>query len=67
MDKKGEGTLAILTKVDKLPEGLLEKVIGDDVHIGLGYVCVRNQIDDKDRHMHCTAWLVEMLNHYSNE
>ncbi|ONH94425.1 hypothetical protein PRUPE_7G015500, partial [Prunus persica] len=67
VDKNGEGTLAVITKMDKLPEGLLEKVIGDDVHIGLGYVCVRNRIDDKDRHMHCTARLVEMLNQLSNE
>ncbi|PKI53394.1 hypothetical protein CRG98_026183 [Punica granatum] len=29
------------------PEGLLEKVTADDVNIGLGYVCVRNQIGDE--------------------
>ncbi|TQD94087.1 hypothetical protein C1H46_020282 [Malus baccata] len=39
VDKTGERTLAVVTKVDKAPEGLLEKVTGDDVNIGLGYVC----------------------------
>ncbi|KAM1935911.1 hypothetical protein ACFX15_013236 [Malus domestica] len=34
-------------KVDKAPEGLLEKVTGDDVNIGQGYVCVRNRIGDE--------------------
>ncbi|BBN69300.1 hypothetical protein Prudu_872S000500 [Prunus dulcis] len=51
VDKNGEGTLAVIMKMDKLPEGCLR----------------RNRIDDKDRHMHCTARLVEMLNQYSNE
>ncbi|KAI3910384.1 hypothetical protein MKX01_034778, partial [Papaver californicum] len=40
-------TLAVVTKVDKSPEGLLEKVTADDVNIGLGYVCVRNRIGDE--------------------
>ncbi|CAN1162542.1 Dynamin-related protein 4C [Linum perenne] len=44
VDKTGERTLAVVTKVDKSPEGLLEKVAADDVGIGLGYVCVRNRI-----------------------
>ncbi|KAB2607684.1 dynamin-related protein 4C-like [Pyrus ussuriensis x Pyrus communis] len=39
VDKTGERTLAVVTKVDKATEGLLEKVTGDDVNIGLGYVC----------------------------
>ncbi|KNA09498.1 hypothetical protein SOVF_153020 [Spinacia oleracea] len=47
VDKTGERTLAVVTKVDKSPEGLLEKVTTDDVRIGLGYVCVRNRIGDE--------------------
>ncbi|XP_016494582.1 dynamin-related protein 4C-like [Nicotiana tabacum] len=43
VDKTGERTLAVVTKVDKAPEGLLEKVTANDVNIGLGYVCVRNR------------------------
>jgi len=39
--------LAVVTKADKSPEGLLEKVTADDVNIGLGYVCVRNRIGDE--------------------
>ncbi|XP_010040738.2 dynamin-related protein 4C [Eucalyptus grandis] len=44
VDKTGRRTLAVVTKADKAPEGLLEKVTADDVNIGLGYVCVRNRI-----------------------
>lgn len=44
VDEKGERTLAVVTKVDKAGEGLLEKVTVDAVNIGLGYVCVRNRI-----------------------
>uniref|UniRef100_A0A2N9I3Y2 Dynamin-type G domain-containing protein n=1 Tax=Fagus sylvatica TaxID=28930 RepID=A0A2N9I3Y2_FAGSY len=44
VDKTGERTLAVVTKSDKAPEGLVEKVTADDVNIGLGYVCVRNRI-----------------------
>ncbi|KAL7235532.1 hypothetical protein ACSBR1_018932 [Camellia fascicularis] len=47
VDKTGERTLAVVTKVDIAPEGLLEKVTLDDVNIGLGYVCVRNRIGDE--------------------
>ena len=47
MDKTGERTLAVVTKADKAPEGLLEKVTADDVNIGLGYVCVRNRVGDE--------------------
>ncbi|KAJ8646708.1 hypothetical protein MRB53_008456 [Persea americana] len=47
VDKTGERTLAVVTKVDKAPEGLLEKVTTDAVNIGLGYVCVRNRIGDE--------------------
>ncbi|EYU23466.1 hypothetical protein MIMGU_mgv1a001638mg [Erythranthe guttata] len=47
VDKTGQRTLAVVTKADKSPEGLLEKVTADDVSIGLGYVCVRNRIGDE--------------------
>ncbi|XAR64695.1 Dynamin GTPase [Bertholletia excelsa] len=47
VDKTGKRTLAVVTKVDKAPEGLLEKVTADDVNIGLGYVCVRNRIGEE--------------------
>ncbi|KAK4435356.1 Dynamin-related protein 4C [Sesamum alatum] len=47
VDKTGQRTLAVVTKSDKSPEGLLEKVTADDVNIGLGYVCVRNRIGDE--------------------
>uniref|UniRef100_A0A7N2R517 Dynamin-related protein 4C-like n=2 Tax=Quercus lobata TaxID=97700 RepID=A0A7N2R517_QUELO len=47
VDKTGERTLAVVTKSDKSPEGLLEKVTADDVNIGLGYVCVRNRIGEE--------------------
>ncbi|KAL3818052.1 hypothetical protein ACJIZ3_003957 [Penstemon smallii] len=47
VDTTGERTLAVVTKSDKSPEGLLEKVTADDVNIGLGYVCVRNRIGDE--------------------
>ncbi|KAK4493521.1 hypothetical protein RD792_000024 [Penstemon davidsonii] len=47
VDKTGERTLVVVTKADKSPEGLLEKVTADDVNIGLGYVCVRNRIGDE--------------------
>ncbi|KAI6684389.1 hypothetical protein NL676_030302 [Syzygium grande] len=44
VDKTGRRTLAVVTKADKAPDGLLEKVTADDVNIGLGYVCVRSRI-----------------------
>ncbi|KAJ9147989.1 hypothetical protein P3X46_030088 [Hevea brasiliensis] len=47
VDKTGERTLAVVTKSDKAPEGLLEKVAADDLNIGLGYVCVKNRIGDE--------------------
>eukprot|EP01018_Ginkgo_biloba_P005548 Gb_28425 [translate_table: standard] len=47
VDDRGERTLAVVTKADKAPEGLLEKVTVDAVNIGLGYVCVRNGIGDE--------------------
>ncbi|KAK3441345.1 hypothetical protein EUGRSUZ_B01390 [Eucalyptus grandis] len=47
VDQTGKRTLAVVTKADKAPEGLLEKVTANDVNIGLGYVCVRNRIGDE--------------------
>ncbi|CAA7040656.1 unnamed protein product [Microthlaspi erraticum] len=47
VDKTGERTLAVVTKADMAPEGLLQKVTSDDVSIGLSYVCVRNRIGDE--------------------
>lgn len=47
VDKSGKRTLAVVTKADKSPEGLLEKITADDVRIGLGYVCVRNRLGDE--------------------
>ncbi|CAD6202984.1 unnamed protein product [Miscanthus lutarioriparius] len=47
VDHTRERTLAMVTKVDKAPKGLLEKVTMDDVHTGLGYVCVHNRIGDE--------------------
>nr|GMD19421.1 dynamin-related protein 4C-like [Ipomoea batatas] len=44
VDNTGERTLAVVTKADLAPQGLLEKVTADEVKIGLGYVCVRNRI-----------------------
>ncbi|CAM0876971.1 unnamed protein product [Alopecurus aequalis] len=48
VDRTGERTLAVVTKADRAPEGLLEKVTMDDVHIGLGYVCVRNRVGEEE-------------------
>ncbi|PHU03999.1 putative dynamin-related protein 4A [Capsicum chinense] len=42
-DKTGERTLAVVTKVDKDPEGLLGKVSANDMNVGLGYICVKNR------------------------
>jgi hypothetical protein len=47
VDRTGLRTLVFVTKADKSPEGLLEKVTADDVNIGLGYVCVRNRIGEE--------------------
>ncbi|GLJ35683.1 hypothetical protein SUGI_0717060 [Cryptomeria japonica] len=45
--EKGERTLADVSKVDKAPEGVLEKVTDNSVNIGLGYVCVRNRVGNE--------------------
>ncbi|XP_043721496.1 dynamin-related protein 4C-like [Telopea speciosissima] len=47
VDRTGERTLAVVTKADQAPQGLLEKVTADDVNIGLGYVCVKNRIGEE--------------------
>ncbi|KAJ4956977.1 hypothetical protein NE237_013760 [Protea cynaroides] len=47
VDRTGERTLAVVTKADQAPDGLLEKVTADDVNIGLGYVCVKNRIGEE--------------------
>ncbi|WMV56135.1 hypothetical protein MTR67_049520 [Solanum verrucosum] len=47
VDKTGERTIAVVTKVDKAPEGLLEKVTSNDMNIGLGNVCVKNRTGNK--------------------
>ncbi|GLU02374.1 hypothetical protein SLE2022_196260 [Rubroshorea leprosula] len=47
VDRNGQRTLAVVTKADKSPEGLREKVSSNDVNIGLGYVCVRNRVGDE--------------------
>ncbi|KAK9104568.1 hypothetical protein Scep_021412 [Stephania cephalantha] len=44
VDKSVERTLAVVTKSNKVPEDLHEKVATYDVNIGLGYVCVSNRI-----------------------
>ncbi|EYU23432.1 hypothetical protein MIMGU_mgv1a023769mg, partial [Erythranthe guttata] len=47
VDRTGRRTLAVVTRADQSPQGLLDKVAADDVSIGLGYVCVRNRIGDE--------------------
>ncbi|KAL8230152.1 hypothetical protein R6Q59_000512 [Mikania micrantha] len=47
VDTTGQRTLAVVTKCDRSPDGLLEKVTTNDVNIGLGYICVRNRINDE--------------------
>ncbi|KAE8686617.1 Dynamin-related protein 4C [Hibiscus syriacus] len=44
VDKIGERTLAVVTKADKAPEGLLDRITANEVNTGLGYVCVRNLV-----------------------
>lgn len=39
-DLNSQRTLAVVTKVDRALEGLLEKVTVHVAHIGHGYVCV---------------------------
>ncbi|GJP35546.1 hypothetical protein CLOM_g20052 [Closterium sp. NIES-68] len=50
VDNDGDRTLAVVTKVDRAPDGLYEKIQGNSVRIGLGYVCVRNRTDADASH-----------------
>ncbi|KAL8195547.1 hypothetical protein R6Q57_025950 [Mikania cordata] len=47
VDSTGQRTLAVVTKCDRSPDGLREKVTTNEVNIGLGYICVRNRINDE--------------------
>nr|GEX63975.1 dynamin-related protein 4C-like [Tanacetum cinerariifolium] len=47
VDSTGKRTVAVVTKCDISPNDLLEKVMANDVNIGLGYTCVRNRINDE--------------------
>ncbi|KAD4178899.1 hypothetical protein E3N88_27490 [Mikania micrantha] len=49
VDNTGQRTLAVVTKCDQTSDGddLLKKVTTNAVNIGLGYVCVRNKINDE--------------------
>ncbi|KAF5814968.1 putative dynamin GTPase [Helianthus annuus] len=47
VDNTGQRTLAVVTKCDQAPNGLLEKVTTNAVNIGLGYICVRNRINNE--------------------
>jgi GTP-binding protein EngB required for normal cell division len=49
VDGCGERTLAVVTKCDRAPEGLLEKVTLNEVNIRLGYVCVRNRVGNETK------------------
>ncbi|KAL3818950.1 hypothetical protein ACJIZ3_004855 [Penstemon smallii] len=44
VDNTGTRTLAVVTKADRSPEGLLDKVRNNDVEVGLGCICVINRI-----------------------
>ncbi|CAI7801903.1 unnamed protein product [Closterium sp. NIES-54] len=50
VDPDGDRTLAVVTKVDRAPDGLYEKIQSNSVRIGLGYVCVRNKTDADATH-----------------
>ncbi|PKI51667.1 hypothetical protein CRG98_027969 [Punica granatum] len=82
VDKTGHRTLGVVTKADKAPEGLFEKVTADDVNIGLGYVCIMGSAKDSlskillrgeydeyphEKQMHGTARFIEMLDRFANE
>ncbi|CAI5950106.1 unnamed protein product [Closterium sp. NIES-64] len=50
VDPDGDRTLAVVTKVDRAPDGLYEKIQSNSVRIGLGYLCVRNKTDADATH-----------------
>ncbi|CAI7924731.1 unnamed protein product [Closterium sp. NIES-54] len=45
VDPDGDRTFAVVTKVDRAPDGLYEKIQANSVRIKLGYVCVKNKTD----------------------
>ncbi|GBG59145.1 hypothetical protein CBR_g32162 [Chara braunii] len=45
VDKTGERTLAVVTKVDRAADGLYERIKENAVHVGLGFVLVRNRTE----------------------
>ncbi|GAQ87859.1 hypothetical protein KFL_003830085 [Klebsormidium nitens] len=45
VDQEGSRTLAVVTKVDREPDGAYEKVLANDVNVGLGYVL--NKLTEK--------------------
>ena len=47
VDITGRRTIAVVTKCEEHSKGVVEKVTGNVVNIGLGYVCVRNSINDE--------------------
>ena len=49
-DSTGRRTLAVVTKSDRAPDGLFEKVTDQAVPIGLGYVLVCNRTNDSMSH-----------------
>lgn len=56
--------LVVVMKVDKVLEGLFEKVILDVVSIGFGYVCVCNCIFVDDSIVVVRCWELELFNDY---
>ncbi|KAF3774533.1 putative dynamin-related protein 4A [Nymphaea thermarum] len=51
----------LIPKLDKSPEGLLEKVTSDDMNIGLGYVCVRNRVADGEFLAAKCGWIHRLI------
>lgn len=47
VDERGERTLAVVTKCDRTPDGLREKVTMNAVGIRLGFVCVVNGVGNQ--------------------
>ncbi|KAJ9560799.1 hypothetical protein OSB04_005959 [Centaurea solstitialis] len=43
----GRRTIVVITKCDQRPEDVVAKVSGRSINVGLGFVCVRNRIDDE--------------------
>ena len=47
IDITGRRTIAVVTKCEEHPKGVVEKITGNVVNIGLGYMCVRNRNNDE--------------------